>query len=79
MALREELTVKDLQVESGVSASTINYYTALGLLLVSRRRGKTRLYPAASTRQRLQQIRALLDRGYTLPVIKEQLGDRHVA
>ena len=76
MARKQGMTAKDIQTEFKVSASAVNYYTALGLLRVIRRRGTTRFYDARVTRQRMKRMRALLDRGYTLQVIKEQL-DHH--
>ena len=76
MARKRGMTAKDIQAEFKVSASAINYYTALGLLRVIRRQGTTRFYDARVTRQRMKRTRALLDRGYTLQTIKEQLDKR---
>ena len=76
MAQKQGMTAKDIQAELKVSASAVNYYTALGLLRVIRRRGTMRFYDARVTRQRMKRMRVLLDRGYTLQLIKEQLDQR---
>lgn len=66
-------TAIDLAEKSGESYRTIDLYTNLGLLNVSKRKGRTRLYEFGSNLKRLKQIRSFQDEGYTLLLIRKIL------
>ena len=74
MAGESKLTVKQIEAKTGLSASTIHYYTALELLRAAGRKGSARLYPARLTMERLKRIRTLLERGHSLAGIKDSLS-----
>lgn len=65
-----------LAAKSGLTLSTIHYYTFLGLLRVSRRVGNKRLYDAHEATNRLRTIQRLRDAGYPLNLIRAQLSRR---
>src|SRR6056297_2700390 len=67
------LTAKQLSRLSGESYRTIDFYSNQGLLRVSGRRGRIRLYREDETMKRIKNIRKLQDKGYPLTLIKENL------
>ena len=52
-----------------ISYQTLNYYTSIGLLIVRKRKGNSRLYQEQEIEQRLGRIEALKDQGYPLRLI----------
>lgn len=55
-----------------ISKATVNYYTNLGLINVVRKIGNKRLYSREDVNRRIHKIRELLNKGYTLKVIKNE-------
>lgn len=68
------LRMKDLEKITGVSRSTIHYYTRSGLLSSPKRTGKTMAYYDGKHVQELQRITDLKAEGYPINYIKEMLG-----
>ncbi|MFH1996837.1 MAG: MerR family transcriptional regulator [Candidatus Omnitrophota bacterium] len=56
-----------------VSYQTVNHYTDLGLLTVSRRKGNGRYYRESEVRSRLRRIYQLKDEGYPLRIIRKMI------
>jgi DNA-binding transcriptional MerR regulator len=67
------LTATQLAKMTGESYRTIDFYSMQGLLRVSGRRGRIRLYEEKDTIIRLRKIRKLQNSGYPLNLIKESL------
>jgi DNA-binding transcriptional MerR regulator len=67
------LTATQLAKMTGESYRTIDFYSMQGLLRVSKRRGRIRLYEEKDTISRLRKIRKLQNSGYPLTLIKESL------
>jgi DNA-binding transcriptional MerR regulator len=65
--------IEQLASVSGVRADTIRFYQGRGLLAPPRREGRVAVYDE-SHRERLARIRALLDDGLTLALIKRVLA-----
>ena len=63
-----EYDVSGLARQAGISVDTIRYYQGLGLLHSPRRDGRTAVYDATHL-ERLERIRALADRGFSLKAI----------
>lgn len=66
------VTLKEIAVEFNISAATVNYYTNLGLLNVAKKVGNKRLYDREEVVRRINTIRELLVKGYTLRVIQRE-------
>jgi DNA-binding transcriptional MerR regulator len=73
---RGYITSKELADAGGVSLSTIQYYTAIGLLHSNARAGNKRLYDAKRAKERLKQIQRMRQDGYSLALIRQQLNGR---
>ena len=69
------MTLQDLSHRCGVSVSTLNYYTNVGLLQVADRQGNRRLYREAQTLRQLDKIQRLRREGYPLRIIRTQLRE----
>ena len=63
-----ELDVSSLARQAGISVDTIRYYQGLGLLHAPRRDGRNAVYDASHL-ERLERIRALAERGFSLKAI----------
>jgi DNA-binding transcriptional MerR regulator len=63
-----EYDVSGLARQAGISVDTIRYYQGLGLLHAPRRDGRTAVYDASHL-ERLERIRALAERGFSLKAI----------
>ena len=70
------ISIKELSKKSGISYSTLNYYTNIGLLPVAKRNRNTRFYKSKQAHKRLKQITELKDRGHPLGLIKGELAKR---
>ena len=71
--------VDELASRCGVSVDTVRYYQGLGLLPPPRREGRAAWYDDAHA-ERLQRIRDLKTRGFTLDTIRRLLsGELHTA
>ncbi len=64
-----EYRVEEIATRAGVGVDTVRFYQTRGLLPLPRREGRIALYGALHL-ERLQKIRALLSRGFTLALIK---------
>jgi len=64
-----EYNVEDLASASGVRVDTIRFYQGKGLIEAPARQGRNAIY-GSSHLARIQQIRALLDQGFSLAQIK---------
>ncbi|HEX9779968.1 MAG TPA: MerR family transcriptional regulator [bacterium] len=67
------ITSAQLAKLTGVSLSTIHYYTALGLLRPRGRAGNRRLYLTYEARNRLKRIAQLRRKGYSLALIRREM------
>jgi DNA-binding transcriptional MerR regulator len=67
------LTATQLSKISGESYRTIDFYSNQGLLRVTGRRGRMRLYEEKETLNRIKKIRKLQNSGYPLILIRENL------
>ena len=70
---KEMWTSKELAKAAGMTLSAINYYTSLGLLQVKQRYGNKRLYNPTQAKARVQQIRLMRQKGYSLSLIRQQI------
>lgn len=66
------LTIEQLAQQTGLAVSTIRLYQTRGLLPGPQRRGRIGYY-GAEHRRRLDQVKQLQDRGYSLIAIKDRL------
>ena len=71
------LTATQLSKISGESYRTIDFYSGQGLIKVSARRGRMRLYNEREAIGRIRRIRRLQNRGYPLTLIKEDLDNNN--
>jgi len=60
----------DIAKKFNVSYQTVNHYTDLGLLRVSKRKGNGRLYRESEVKSRLKRIDELKNEGYPLRIIR---------
>jgi DNA-binding transcriptional MerR regulator len=66
----EYVTISELVQLSGMRYSTLKYYTEIGLLPFHQLdEGLTRRYPRVQALERLEEIRALKERGLTIQQI----------
>jgi len=63
----------DIVERFNISYQTLNNYTNLGLLPVSRKKGNARLYSLEQVKQRLENINNLKNKGYTLRLISSMI------
>jgi DNA-binding transcriptional MerR regulator len=56
-----------------ISYQTLNNYTNLGLLIVKEKKGNVRFYKLREVKHRLERIKSLKNRGYTLRLIRSML------
>lgn len=72
--------ISDLAKEAELPASTIRYYTDMGLLTPAMHtEGGHQLYDAQNCLQKLRLIQALIRRGMSLPEVKEEIARRKQA
>jgi DNA-binding transcriptional MerR regulator len=67
------LSAQDIMKKYLVSYQTVNHYTDFGLLPVSAKRGNIRLYNKSLVAKRMKSIRALMEEGYSLRLIRKKL------
>lgn len=67
------LSVKDIMKKYKLSYQTVNHYTDFGLLQVSIKRGNTRFYERRVLDKRIKKIKALIEEGYSLRLIRKKL------
>lgn len=56
-----------------ISYQTINYYTNLGLLIVRKKQGNSRLYDCAEVKKSLVKITDMKNQGYSLKLICDMM------
>ncbi len=61
-----KITAPEIVEKYNISYQTLNHYTNLGLLTSDGRKGFKRLYLESEVKKRLERIRKLKDKGYTL-------------
>jgi len=69
------ISAKDIVKKFNLAYYTINYYTAIGLLRVVKKKGSARLYDEAEVSDRLKKIQAMMLEGYTLRLICKKLEE----
>lgn len=67
------VSAQEVVKKFGIQYHTLNYYTAIGLLPVSKKSGNQRLYEENLVRERLQEISRLSQEGYPLNLIRKKL------
>ncbi len=67
------LSAKEVVERYGISYSSLNYYTNLGLFDVKKRSGNTRFYDAEEVRRSKDKINELINNGYPLRIIRKIL------
>jgi len=70
------ITINEIVSRHGVTYSTVNHYTVIGLLKVVSKRRNVRLYNEADVGRNLKRISELKDKGYPLHLIRKQLNSR---
>lgn len=63
------ITPQEISKHYSISYQTINYYTNLGLLVVRRKQGNSRLYDPSEVKRSLAKITDLKNQGYSLKLI----------
>ena len=66
---KDMLSLNEIAKKFNVSYQTLNYYTSLGLVNPSSRKGNKRLYIAKDVSERLKKINDLKNKGYPLRII----------
>jgi DNA-binding transcriptional MerR regulator len=66
------ISPKQVAVLLGISISTVNYYTNLGLLHSEERKGNMRLYDREGVLRDFTHIKELRKKGYSLKLIGQQ-------
>jgi len=70
----DAISALDITKKFDISYQTLNYYTNLGLLRSTKRRGNKRLYLETDVKERLQKIDRLKDQGYPLKIIAQMMN-----
>ena len=67
------ISAAELLTKFNISYQTLNHYTNIGLLESASRKGLRRFYDADDVRVRLEKIKELQNKGYTLRLICEAI------
>ena len=67
------ISAKEVVDKYGISYSSLNYYTNLGLFDVKKRSGNARLYDIEEVRAKRKKINELANMGYPLRIIRKML------
>jgi DNA-binding transcriptional MerR regulator len=67
------LSTQEIITKYNISYQTVNYYTNLGLLMVRKRQGNSRLYGSLEVKKALGEINRLKNAGYSLKLIRDIL------
>ena len=70
---KKMISVHDIMKRHNLSYQTVNHYTNFGLLSVSIREGKLRLYDKGVVEKRLRKVKELVKEGYSLGLIRKRL------
>lgn len=63
------ISPQEIVKKYNISYQTLNYYTALGLLKVCKRKGNARLYSQGEVGKNLKKVTELKNKGYPLRLI----------
>lgn len=74
MKTNKAFSAMDIVKKFKLSYQTVNYYTNLGLLKVTKGKGNKRYYHKQDVERRLEEINSLKRRGYPLRLICELLS-----
>jgi DNA-binding transcriptional MerR regulator len=69
------ISIKEIVKKYGISYSTVNYYTMIGLLTVVDRRKNIKLYDEIEVKERLTKIIKLRNKGFPLELIRKELNN----
>ena len=69
----KKISAQDIVKKFGIKYHTLNYYTTIGLLPLSGKRGNRRMYDENEIRARLGEISRLSQEGYPLNLIRKKL------
>lgn len=69
----KKVSAQDIVKKFGIKYHTLNYYTTIGLLPLSGKRGNRRMYDENEIRARLGEITRLSQEGYPLNLIRKKL------
>jgi DNA-binding transcriptional MerR regulator len=69
----KKISAQDIVKKFGIKYHTLNYYTTIGLLPLSGKRGNRRMYDESEIRARLGEIMRLSQEGYPLNLIRKKL------
>jgi len=72
--MSQAISALEITKKFSISYQTLNYYTNLGLLHSSKRKGNKRLYVESEVKDRLSRIDRLKDEGYPLKIIASMLN-----
>ncbi|MFH1411236.1 MAG: MerR family transcriptional regulator [Candidatus Omnitrophota bacterium] len=70
---KDYISAKEVVERYGISYSSLNYYTNLGLFKVKKRDGNARLYDVDEVRKTRVRINKLANMGYPLRIIRKML------
>jgi DNA-binding transcriptional MerR regulator len=71
---RDLVTPRELAGILGISLSSVNYYTNLGLFDVKEQKRNSRLYDLKEIKARFLKIKQMRKEGYSLRVIRKELN-----
>ncbi len=69
----KKISAQGIVKKFGIKYHTLNYYTTIGLLPLSGKRGNRRMYDENEIRARLGEIMRLSQEGYPLNLIRKKL------
>ncbi|MFH0826286.1 MAG: MerR family transcriptional regulator [Candidatus Omnitrophota bacterium] len=67
------ISAKEISKTYHMTYQTVNHYTDLGLLPISRKKGNVRFYSNAIVAKRIKEIKDLAREGYSLRLIRKRL------
>ena len=70
---KKVISAQEIVAKFNTPYYTVNYYTAIGLLPVSVKKGNKRMYEESVVKERLQKISELAREGYPLNLIQKKL------
>lgn len=73
--MRDEknISMKVVKKKTGLTARQVRYYDQMGLIFPARSEGNQRLFSGEDVK-RLEKIKELLERGYTIEAVREKLN-----
>ncbi|MFH1837843.1 MAG: MerR family transcriptional regulator [Candidatus Omnitrophota bacterium] len=71
--IKKYISAKEVVDKYGISYSSLNYYTNLGLFKVKKRSGNARLYDTDEVKKTRGRINKLANMGYPLRIIRKMI------